>query len=77
MVLTDQWLVIYSGGLACSTAFLANERFVFAEIAFEPSDERVALKCEYVGGDTVKKPPVVADDHCTPCKIFKAAFQSS
>ena len=74
MVLTDQGFVLYSGGLASSTSLFANECLVFAEITFKPSNKRVTLKSKYMGGDTIKKPSVVADDHCTACKIFKTTF---
>src|SRR5215469_13241675 len=36
---------------------------VVLEIALEPFDVTVALEREYVGGDAVQKPAVVADDH--------------
>src|ERR1700754_1643947 len=51
--------------------------FVFGEVALEPVDAAVALEGEYVCGDAVEEPSVVADDDGAAREVFKCLFQSA
>ena len=68
--------VFYAMGLVVSRAetFLSI-RLVFGIVSFKPDDFAVALEGKDVGGNSVKKPAVVADYHDTTGEIFQGVFQ--
>ena len=51
--------------------------FVVGIVAFEPDDLALPLERQNMGGDPVKKPAVMTDDHGAAGKILQGFFQGT
>ena len=49
--------------------------FIISIVPLEPLHVTVALKGEYVRGDTIQEPPIVGNHHCTAREVEQGFFQ--
>ena len=62
--------------LGVLTETLSQVSFVDLEVTFTPSELAVTFESQNVGGQTVKKPAVMARYDHTACKVSNCFFQS-
>ena len=75
ILLALEWLVLDAGWASVVAEFLLAERFVIAEVAFEPAHLRVAFERQDVCGHTVEEPAIVRNHDGATRILFEASFE--
>jgi hypothetical protein len=51
------------GLIRCDSKTTLSVSLILGIVSFEPDNITLALKCQNMGGDPIKEPPVMADHH--------------